>query len=251
MSSAIIRGMVKSGAFEKEQILGCNRRRFKTDALMEECGIVGYDSAEALVKDADVVILGVKPQMLDGVLAGIRPFVGDKLVISIAAGKSISYYKEKLGADVRIVRTMPNVGAKVLASVTGLCADGGETDAAVARRIFETVGTVVELPEHFFSIFSAIAGCSGAYVFAYINELSRAAVRAGMPKPMALEIAAGATLGAAKLAFESKEHPEALIDQVCSPGGTTIEAVCALAENGFAHAIHSAVAATIEKDKKL
>ena len=113
------------------------------------------------------------------------------------------------------------------------------------------MGSAVELPEEQFSIFSAIAGASPAFSYMYIDALARAAVRGGLPKDKALEIAASSVYGSAKMILESREHPFALIDQVSSPGGITIEGVCTLQENGFESAVHKAVAASAMKDRNL
>ena len=115
--------------------------------------------------------------------------------------------------------------------------------------MFSTIGSVIEISEEQFSIFSVIGGASVAFVYLYIDALSRAALKAGMPKKQALEITAQTVLGSAKMVLESGEHPWVLIDQVCSPGGTTIEGICSLEQNGFESTIVNAFDAVLQKDK--
>ena len=111
------------------------------------------------------------------------------------------------------------------------------------------MGSITEIPEGQFSIFGVIAGSSPAFAYLYIDSLARAAVKAGMPKDKALQIAAQTVFGSAKMVMESEEHPWKLVDMVCSPGGTTIEGICSLEENGFETAVHKAFDAVLAKDK--
>ena len=252
MASAIIAGMVKNG-FVPRDILGYNIHRDKADALSLQFGITVCGSIGELVQDSDAVVLAVKPQKLNEVLPDVQKSgIADKLIITIAAGKPISFYENALG-DVAVVRAMPNLNAAVGASATGLCHNSraGESDVEAARRMFLCVGSVTDVEERLFPVFSAIAGASPAFTFMYIDALARAAVQQGMPKATALEAAANAVLGSAKLVLDSAEHPMALADRVCSPGGTTIEGVMALREYGFESAVHDAVSAVVEKDEKL
>lgn len=253
MASAIIRGMAESGKFPVGTILGFNRSPGKTAVLAEETGLVPMASAAAVAQAADVLILAVKPQMMDHVLPLIAPEVtGDKLVVSIAAGKPTSYYEQALG-DVPVVRVMPNISARVLEAASGIC--GGrfarEAHIAAVREIFETVGTVYELTEEQFGAFSALGGASGAFIHLYIDALASAGVKHGLPRALAQQVACQAVLGAAKLTMESSLHPIALVDQVCSPGGTTIEGIHTLKRLGFESAVQQAVDAIVEKDGRL
>ena len=253
MASAIIGGMAASGRFPKGSIIGFNRSAGKTEALAASVGLVPMDSAAAVAAAADVIVLAVKPQMMGDVLPLIAPVVnGDKLVVSIAAGKPTSYYEAALG-DVPVVRVMPNINARVLAAVSGMCGGKHATahHLATVRAMFETVGTVVEVPEHLFGAFSALGGASGAFIHLYIDALASAGVKNGLPRPLAQEVACQAVLGAAKLTMESDLHPIALVDSVCSPGGTTIEGIHTLKRLGFESAVQQAVDAIVDKDRRL
>ncbi len=254
MAGAIIRGMYKSGAFENDTILGFNRSEEKTLKLKEETGLVPCQSESETAEKSDVVILAVKPQMLPAVLPKIVPVMNkDKLLISIAAGKKIKYYEDILGTDGPVVRIMPNINAKVGMSATAVC--GGRfcraEDIETAKKIFSAVGEVYELSEEQFPVFSAIAGASGAFIHLYIDALASAGVKNGLSRKFAEDLACQTVLGSAYLTKLSEEHPIELMDTVCSPGGTTIEGVHTLKKLGFESAVHQAIDAIIEKDKKL
>lgn len=253
MASAILRGMARSGRFPQGTLYGYNRTPAKALALQRETGLTLCASERETAETADVVVLAVKPQMLTAVLERIGPAIGpDKLVVTIAAGKATAWYEERLGM-VPVVRVMPNINARVGLSVSALCG-GRYADAqhlALAREMFETVGTVYDVEERLFSAFSAIGGASGAFVHLYIDALASAGVQAGIPRALSQEIACRVVEGSARLTAESAKHPIALMDQVCSPGGTTIEGVHTLKRLGFESAVQQAVRAVIEKDKAL
>ncbi len=253
MAAAILRGMAKSGRFPQGTLCGYNRTRKKALALQEETGLVLCESERETAEAADAVVLAVKPQMLEGVLEKIAPAIGpEKLVLTIAAGKETGWYEERLG-QVPVVRVMPNINARVGLSVSALC--GGRytqpEHLAVARDMFETVGTVYDVEERLFPAFSAIGGASGAFVHLYIDALASAGVQAGIPRALSEEIACRVVAGSARLTADSNQHPIALMDQVCSPGGTTIEGVHTLKRLGFESAVQQAVRAVIEKDRQL
>lgn len=253
MASAILRGMANSGKFPAGTVYGFNRSPEKTARLSAETGLIPCENALGTARKAAVIVLAVKPQMIGDVLSQIAPAVtAEKLVISIAAGKPTSYYEAALG-KIPVVRVMPNINAKVGAATTAVCKGAYATDAhlTAARELFETVGSVYTLTEAQFPAFSAIGGASGAFIHLYIDALSSAGVQAGLPRPLAQDIACQTVLGSAKLTQQSPEHPIALMDQVCSPGGTTIEGVHTLKRLGFESAVEQAIGAIIEKDRKL
>lgn len=254
MAGAIIRGMAGSGKFSSDTLCGFNRSPEKTKKLSEETGLVPCRDAREAAQKADVLVLGVKPQMLDTVLPQIAPAVTkDKLVVTIAAGKGFAFYETYFGSDVPLVRVMPNICAQVLCSASAVCPNGAcsEDQTELVRAMFRPVGAVYDVPEAQFSAFSALGGASGAFVQMYIDALSSAGVKAGFPRKLAQEIACQATLGAAKLCQETGEHPMALVDKVTSPGGTTIEGVHVLKSRAFESAVIDAVNAVIEKDQRL
>ena len=145
---------------------------------------------------------------------------------------------------------MPNINAKVKASVTAICGGKAATSAHIktADAIFSSVGKVYHIDEDLFPAFGALSGASGAFVLMYIDALAEAGVRAGFARPIAEEIATATVMGSGALAMNSSEHPIALMNAVCSPGGTTIEGVCKLRELDFDTAVQQALQAIIDKD---
>ena len=254
MAGAILRGMAGSGNFSRDTLCGFNRSPGKTQNLAQEIGLVPCESAKEVAEKADVLVLGVKPQMLPEVLDPIKDAIHpDTLVVTIAAGKGFSFYASYFGENVPLVRVMPNICAQVLCSTSAVCPNAACTPEQVelVRAMFRSVGEVYDIPEAQFSAFSALGGASGAFVQMYIDALSSAGVKAGLPRALAQKIACQATLGAAKLCQETGEHPMALVDKVTSPGGTTIEGVHVLKKQGFESAVIEAVNAIIEKDRRL
>lgn len=254
MATAIIKGMATSKKFDTHHIYGMNRSQEKTDALVQQYGIQSCTTIEELMKKADVIVLAVKPQVLPAILPTIKDFLRkEQIIISVAAGKTIAYLQEHLNQHPSIFRVMPNMNAVIGAS-TSCYSTPAQTSTAhkqLVEEMFETVGTIVELPENLFSIFTTIGCASPAFTYLYIDSLARAAVREGMPKEMALKVAASSVMGSAKMLMESNEHPMALVDQVCSPGGTTIQGVTSLQANRFEGVIHEAVTAVTKKDYSL
>lgn len=252
MASAIIKGMVHNG-FQANSIFGVNRSQTKLELLNKEVGLIACPSIEALMQEVDVVVLSVKPQMFEEVLPTVRQHLREgQIIISIAAGKSLDYLHNVLGNNISLFRVMPNMNATIGASTSCYSTRNGSFEMKqIVENMFKTVGSIVELPEQYYSIFTAVACSSPAFTYMYVDALARAAVKAGMPKQLALEIAASSVMGSAQMVTESGTHPWQLIDQVCSPGGTTIEGVTSLQQFGFEHAVHMAVQAVIEKDLKL
>ncbi len=254
MATAIIKGMATSQKFDTKNIYGMNRSYEKTDTLVQQYGIQGCTTIEDLMKASDVVVLAVKPQVLPSILPTVRACLRkEQIVISVAAGKTLAYLQENLNQHPSIFRVMPNINAVVGASTScySTPATTSKAHKQLVEEMFETIGTIIELPENLFSIFTTIGCASPAFTYLYIDSLARAAVREGMPKEMALEIAASSVLGSAKMILASNEHPMALVDQVCSPGGTTIQGITSLQANRFEGVIHDAVTAVTQKDHSL
>lgn len=255
MAGAIIKGMTTGGSFDGKDIYVYDLNPSAAEGLRAACGINVCGSASEVIKNSDTVILAVKPNVLQPVLDSIREdlFKKSPLVISIAAGKTIEFLEKYTSSKLPIVRVMPNINAKVGCATSAFCpnASVSEDQKAIVRELFSTVGSITELPEKMFGIHGVIGGAAPAFAYLYIDALARAAVKAGMPKKQALELTAQTVLGSAKMVLESGEHPWALIDQVCSPGGTTIEGVCSLEASGFEAALCKAFDAVYEKDKRL
>ena len=255
MASAIIKGVLKSGMLKGSEIAVYDIDGQKTKALADEYGLNIFESEGEIAAKCDKVVLSVKPNVFPSLLSKIDPVIKESnpLLISIAAGKTTEFIRSCLSYDAKIVRVMPNINAKVGGAVSAYCGNGNvaESDLAFVKELCESFGIAVSIEEKLFSTYSAIGGCSPAFAYMFIDALARAAVKNGMPKATALEVAAGAVLGSAKMILESDEHPWQLVDQVCSPGGTTIEGVASLQRDGFENAVMNSVQAAIDKDKRL
>ena len=249
MASAIIRGMHAREGFRDAELYGFDRHPEKAEALP----LVFCSSLAELTSHADVLLLCVKPHSLEALLKELPPLLPKNCIVaSVAAGKPISWYEERL-PGVRFVRAMPNINAGVNAGTTAICGGSWASAADIGRvrAVFDAVGKTYELEEKHFSAFSAIAGAAPAYTYLYMDALASAGVKAGLPKATALSIAEDTVLGSARMLQLSGEHPAALADRVCSPGGTTIEGLHKLRALGFESSVYAAIAAVIEKDRSL
>lgn len=255
MASAIICGIIDNKAVKAKEVNVFDVYTPATDSIKAKYNINVFGNEEEIIKNSDTVVLAVKPNVLSSVLKKIDASLGDKdtLLISIAAGKSTEFIANKLTHDNRIIRVMPNINAKVSEAICAYTANAKATDddKSLTEKIFSAVGKIIYLEENYFPLFGVLGGCTPALAYMFIDELARAGVKNGMKKDVALKISAQAVLGSAKMILESDEHPYELIDKVCSPGGTTIEAVTSLQESGFNSAIHKAVDKAVEKDSKL
>ncbi len=254
MATAIIGGAVSSAFLKGEEICVFDVDTFKAELLNKEYAVNVISTVEELAKICEFVVIAVKPQVFPTVLPQIKEYVKDSVVVSIGAGKTLEYIGSFLSREIPIIRVMPNINAKVGASMSAVCRNDFADENALefVKGLCNSFGEVMELPESQFPLFGVIAGCSPAYSFMFIDSMAREAVKNGMKKDEALKICAQAVLGSAKMILEDKENnPWALINSVCSPGGTTIEGVAKLQSEGFDTAVMGAVKASLDKDKKL
>ncbi|MCI5687959.1 MAG: pyrroline-5-carboxylate reductase [Emergencia sp.] len=249
MASAIMGGIIKEKVFAPADIYGTDTLAAAADRAAEKFGIEKADGNAALVKAVDIVVLAVKPQYYQTVIEEIRDAVENQLVITIAPGKTLSWLADRFGKDVRIVRTMPNTPAMVGCGMTAMCCNDfvTEADKETAGKILGGFGDYEIIPEHLMDAVVAVSGSSPAYVFMMIEAMADAAVMGGMPRPQAYKFAAKAVEGSAAMVSELGKHPGELKDMVCSPAGTTIEAVRVLEEKGFRSALIESMIACIDK----
>ncbi|GHU78289.1 pyrroline-5-carboxylate reductase [Clostridia bacterium] len=206
---------------------------------------------DELLLDADFFIIAVKPAVCRSLLSSFAGKVKG-VAVSIAAGITTDTLGGYLG-DVPIIRVMPNINAQIGESVSAICRNDRVSDADFekAKTIFSQIGSINELDEKFFPIFSTLASCSPAFTYLYIDSLARAAQKLGMSKRESINIAAKAVAGSAKMLLYTDRHPHDMIDSVCSPAGTTIEGLCKLSELGFENAVVRAFEACVNKDKSI
>ena len=254
MAKAIIAGMLKNKIVESRNIIGTAKTGATMEAVHVEYGIGIRNTNAEVAKEANVLVLAVKPQFFEAVIREIREVVEeDTLIISIAAGKTMAWIEDTYAKEIKLVRCMPNTPALVGAGCTGLCANArvsrGEID--YSKKLMSSFGRADVVSEHMIDVVGAVSGSSPAYVFMFIEAMADGAVAAGMPRAQAYEFAAQAVYGAAKLVLESGKHPGELKDMVCSPGGTTIQGVRILEEKGMRGAVIDALTVTVEQSKKL
>lgn len=253
MGTAIMKGLLKT--FCPEEILFSSAHKEKMEKITAETGVPHAGTNRECAEQVKYLVLAVKPQMLPGVFEEIRDVVTrDQVIISIAAGYTISDLTEGLGGNVRVVRSMPNTPAMVGEGMTGLCYDEElftEEEKQVVETFFTSFGKMERVEERLMDVVGSASGCSPAYVYMFIEALADGCVKNGLPRQTAYRMAAQAVLGSAKMVLETGKHPGELKDMVCSPGGTTIEGVAALEEGGFRSAIIKACDANYEKNKKL
>ena len=249
MGLAMLKGILSLYAPEEITFSDANEERMKK---VNQATGVSYELSNAEVANhAKYIVLAVKPQFLDPVLANIKNIVKpDNIIISIVAGVDSSYLANALGADIRIVRAMPNTPALLSEGMTGVCYDetlytAEEKDEI--KKFFQSFGKMRVVPEKMISVVTCVSGSSPAYAYIFIEALADSAVKYGMPRAQAYEFAAQTLLGSAKMVLETGKHPGELKDMVCSPGGTTIAGVAALEEFGFRNAILKATDACYDK----
>lgn len=254
MAGAIMGGIIKNEIFRPEEIIGADISPAGRERVKETYGIqVTADNREAAEK-AEVLILSVKPQYYAEAIVEIRDCVSDdQLIITIAPGKTLAWLEEQFGKAVKIVRTMPNTPALVGEGMTAACVNPyvTEEEKDYALKILESFGKVEIVPEHLIDAVVAVSGSSPAYVFMFIEAMADAAVAEGMPRAQAYQFAAQAVYGSAKMVMETGKHPGELKDMVCSPAGTTIEAVRVLEECGFRSAVIEAMKACADVSRNM
>ena len=254
MGSAMMGGIISSGMVAAEDVMASDIFQSALDRVSDELGIKTSLDNRAVVDFADIVFLAVKPQFLPKVIDGIKDMdYSGKLVVSIAAGQSLERLTGLFGKDLKLIRVMPNTPALVGEAMSALSPNSlvSEEEAQNVMKLFESFGQAEIVPERLQDAVVGISGSSPAYVYMFIEALADGAVAEGMPRAQAYKFAAQAVLGSAKMVLETGEHPGVLKDQVCSPGGTTIEAVATLEALGFRNAVIEAERVCIDKSRKL
>lgn len=254
MGGAMMAGLVKNGAFEAGQVMAYDVYRPALDKLQKELGIQAADSVERLIEGSEIIVLAVKPQVLPSVMEEFGGRIGrEKLVVSIAAGITLERLTGFLSPEHRIARVMPNTPAMVGEGMAGICANENVTEEEKQQllEIFNCFGKAELIPEKLIDAVVGVSGSSPAYVYLFIEALADGAVMEGMPRAQAYKFAAQAVLGSAKMVLESGKHPGELKDMVCSPAGTTIEAVKSLEEGAFRAVVMEAVHVAAEKNRNM
>lgn len=252
---ALIGGLVNGHEFDPAQVWATRRNASALEILSSDfAGIRTTTNNKEAVEAATIVILAIKPQNIHDVLEDIREAVADNtLVISVLAGITTDALQQGLGRDVAVVRTMPNTPALVDEGATAIAGGRFSTNEHVelARHIFEAVGKVEIVPEYLMDAVTGLSGSGPAYVYMFVEALTDAGVKQGIPRPIAARLAAQTVYGASKLVIETGKHPAILRDEVTTPGGTAIAAVAELEAHGLRTMLINAVATATARSRDL
>jgi pyrroline-5-carboxylate reductase len=253
MAEALVKGVTASGVCKADRIFVTDVRPERLAFFEKEFQVKGSADNAVAVKNADVVVLAVKPQMMGDVLAGLKASLGKSLVVSIAAGISTTWIESRLGDKVRVVRVMPNTPALVRAGAAALC--GGrwatEEDLSIAETMMAAVGIAVRVPEKDMDAVTALSGSGPAYVFHLMEAMIEAARHAGLDDVVARKLIFATVGGSAKLAETTGVDPTELRRRVTSKGGTTAAALEVLEEKVVYRAYLDAIAAAHRRAREL
>lgn len=254
MAKALALGWKSAGLLDPSCSLASDPLPESRARFHQATGLPCVEDNLAVVAAAEVLLLAVKPQVFQVLLNEIRPRVrADQLIISIAAGVTLSQLAQGLGVEARVVRVMPNTPCLVGASASGyaLGVNADRRDAELVQKLFSSVGLAAELPEQLLDAVTGLSGSGPAYVAVMIEALADGGVKMGLPRAVALQLAAQTVLGTAKMVLETGQNPAQLKDAVASPGGTTIAGLHALEQAGLRAALMDAVEAATRRAAEL
>ncbi|MCW5211894.1 pyrroline-5-carboxylate reductase [Desulfobulbus sp. TB] len=254
MGEALIRGMIESNLISAKNITVAEPMARRREYLESTYTVNGVESPADLTAKSQIIILAIKPQIMEPVLRQYSSYLTeDHLLISIAAGIPLVYMEQLVDDTLRIIRVMPNTPALVLAGASAMTGNQNirQEDMEVAQQIFSAVGTCVEVPENLLDAVTGLSGSGPGYVFTFLEAMIDGGVLAGLPRPIAEQLALQTLYGSAKLALETKEPAAVLKGKVTSPAGTTITGIQALEEGGLRGTVMTAVEAAAERSKAL
>lgn len=254
MAMALAKGFLEQQAAARDALIACDVYEPSRQAFTAATGVTCVTDCQTVVEKSDVLFLAVKPQVLKEVTPEIaRSLRPDQLVVSIAAGVTLTQLESLLGGHPLIVRVMPNTPCLVGAGAAGMAAAAGVSaaDRQHVQQLLDTVGICLEVPERLMDAVTGLSGSGPAYVFQLLEAMSDAGVLMGLPRSTATRLSAQTVLGAARMLLETEEHPGALKDAVASPGGTTIAGLAELERGGFRAAMINAVEAATRRSQEL
>ena len=251
MATALVQGVIASGIVPHERIFVSDTHALSAEKLARETRVNAVDTNKEVVASADAILLCVKP---GDALAALRDLGADgKLVVSIVAGLRLHALQQAAGKEVRVIRVMPNTPALIHkgAAAYALGRSATADDAKLTETIFGAVGKIFPVGEDLLDAVTGLSGSGPAYVYLMIEALADGGVLMGLPRQLALQLAAQTVAGAAEMVLQTGEHPAALRDMVTSPGGTTIAGLEALEDGGARAAFLAAVRAATERAREL
>ncbi len=254
MGQAILSGMIGRKGMDPSKILVSARTESTLEDLKTRFEIQGTTNNQEVAKRSDILFLAIKPNLYGEIIESIKDIVRESVIIvTVAAGIDTEYVREAFGREVKVVRTMPNTPSMVGEGMTPYCINRfiTEEDQSVIENLLQSIGKCERISENLMDAIPAISGSSPAYVYMMIEAMADGGVKQGIPRDQAYKLAAQAILGAAKMVVETGRHPGALKDDVCTPGGATIEAVASLEKTGFRSSILMAMDECTNKIKFL
>ena len=254
MSQAMIGGIVRAEVFQGKNILVSDLNKISLQTVADKYGVFTTIDNLEVARKSDILVLAVKPNLYGVVISQIKDTVkSDVIIVTIAAGKTIESTEIAFGRKIKVVRVMPNTPALVGEGMASIAPNKliSEKELKEVVDVFESFGKTELVGEYLMDVVTSVSGSAPAYVYMFIEAMADGAVLDGMPRDKAYKMAAQTVLGSAKMVLETGMHPGQLKDMVCSPGGTTIEAVTVLEEKGFRSAIISAMRKCTEKSKEM
>jgi pyrroline-5-carboxylate reductase len=254
MGEALIHGLLHGHLCRPDQILCSDVRPERLKAIREKYGVKGTSHNTEVVKQSDIIILAVKPQIMKQVVDEIAKYLDlSKLIISIAAGVPLEAIESCAKKELKLIRVMPNICVSVREGVSAIA--GGKhihkEDLMIAKTIFDSVGKSLFIEEYLLDAVTGLSGSGPAYIFLIIDALADAGVKVGLSRDDTLILASQTVLGAAKMLIETGEHPGKLKDLVTSPGGTAIAGLHTLEEGGLRTTLINAVEVATQRSKVL
>jgi pyrroline-5-carboxylate reductase len=254
MGTTLIRALTAGGALDPSRVVATARHRDTLDRVREELGVAVTLDNRAAAEGADLVLLCVKPQQAEPVLAELAAVVGaEQLLITILAGVSLAHVEARLAAAVPVVRAMPNTASLIGAGMTALCggARAGARHLEIAERVFSRVGRTLVLDERHFDAVTGLSASGPAFLYVVIEALAEGGVKVGLPRQVAIELAAQACLGAGRMVLETGSHPALLKDAVTTPAGCTVDGILKLEEGGLRVTLIKAVVEASRRAREL
>lgn len=254
MGGSMVGGLIKSGFLNADEIIVSTKTESSSQKIKDEFKVNVTLDSKLVAKESDVLVLAIKPYMYKEIIEEIKSELNtNKIIIAIAAGITINNMEDWLGDSYKIIRAMPNTPALVSQAMSAVCPNKNvnEEELNYCLKIFESFGECVQLDEKDFHGFIALCGSSPAYVFMFIEAMADGAVKLGIPRTKAYKMASQSLLGSAKMVLETGKHPGELKDMVCSPGGTTIDAVVELERLGFRSSVIGAMEKCADKSKNM
>ncbi len=257
MTEALLKGLLASSSVGLKNILVSDLLSDRLEYLNKEYKVKTTDDNRILVQKSDILILAVKPQVVSKVLESFSDLMSHKIIISVAAGISISFIEDILNREgkkeISVIRTMPNTPALVQEGATAICGGGhsSKLDIKIAHHIFKAIGQTVAIEETHMDAVTGLSGSGPAYIFMIIEALSDAGVKVGLSREVSNILTIQTILGSAKLARDGGKHPGELKDMVTSPGGTTISGLHMLEEGGVRTALMNAVERATQRSREL